>query len=80
MSPLEMANVLQLAGSYRESSWNNEEKKYSMDWSDAVSKALKELKQPEAFTAPLSILLFPEYVDVWEWVEKTIAEATSGPR
>lgn len=70
MSPLELANVLQLTGSYRESSWNGEF--YVRDWHNCAVQALAELNQPPEFAPPISIMLYPEYADTWEWVEQVI--------
>ena len=74
MTPLDLANVLKLTKDYREISWNGH--RYTEDWYACAFRALTELKQPTEFATPLSVMLYPEYVDIWDWVEQII-EASS---
>lgn len=72
MTPIEFANVLRLTGTLREDSWDGD--RYTKDWYTVAFEALTTCKQSTDFATPISVMLYHEYVDIWDWVEQTLVK------
>lgn len=71
LSPQAFAKLCKITQDIREASWDEVEGrgKYTKSYDDAAYQAVAVVGVAPAWAKIISVLLFPGYADVWDWVQ-----------